>query len=89
MAKDVCLVESINTVGGVGKICEMPPTFIMHGKISNVESMHLQVVTTHFFATKTQRKFKLNLLGFFCYQLQLTYGYWKLVNGWKHGKVYN
>jgi hypothetical protein len=29
------------------------------------------------------------LLGFFCYQLQLTYGYWKLINGWKHDKVYN
>jgi hypothetical protein len=75
MAKDVCLVESISTIGGVEKICEIPPTFIMHGNISNVESMHLQVVATHFFATKTQHKFKLNLLGFFCYQLQLTYGY--------------
>jgi hypothetical protein len=65
MAKDVCLVESIGSVGGVEKFCEMPPTFIVHGNISNVESMHLQVVATHFFGTKTQRKFKLNLLGSF------------------------
>jgi len=65
MAKDVCVVESIGNVGGVEKICEMPPTFIVHGNISNVESMHLQVVATHFFGTKTQRKFKLNLLGSF------------------------
>jgi hypothetical protein len=53
MAKDVCLVESIGSVGGVEKICEMPPTFIVHGNISNVESMHMQVVATHFFGTKT------------------------------------
>jgi hypothetical protein len=75
MAKDVCLVESISNVGGVEHICEMPPTFIVHGNISNIENMHLQVVATHFFATKIQHKLKLNLLGFFCYQLQLTYGY--------------
>jgi hypothetical protein len=65
MAKDVCLVESIGSVGRVEKICEMPPTFIVHGNISNVESMHLQVVATHFVGTKTQHKFKLNFLGFF------------------------
>jgi hypothetical protein len=53
----------------------MPPTFIVHGNISNLENMHLQVVATHFFATKTQHKLELNLLGFFCYQLQFTYGY--------------
>ncbi len=89
MAKDVCLVESIAGVGGVENICEMSPTFIMHGNISNVQNMYLQVVATHFFATKTQHKFKRNLLGFFCYQLQLTYGYRKLIDGWKNGKVHN
>jgi hypothetical protein len=65
MAKDVCLVESIGSVGGVEKFCEMPPTFIVHDNISNVESMHMQVAATHFFGTKTQHKFKLNFLGFF------------------------
>jgi hypothetical protein len=69
MAKNVCLVESIDSFGGVEQICEMPPTSIVHGNISNVESMHLQVVAIHFFTTKTQHKFKLNLLGFFYYQL--------------------
>jgi hypothetical protein len=46
------LVESIGSVNKVDKSCETPPTFILHGKILDVENMHMQVIATHFSITR-------------------------------------
>jgi hypothetical protein len=44
--EDVCLVQFVVDIGGVEN-SETPPTFIMHGNISNVESVHY-VATTNY-----------------------------------------
>jgi len=46
--EDVCLVEFVDRVGEVEENFGMTPTFIMHNNISNVETMHMQAITTHF-----------------------------------------
>jgi hypothetical protein len=46
--KDVCLVEYVGTIGGVEDNYGKPPNYVVHGNISNVENVHMQVVTTHF-----------------------------------------
>jgi hypothetical protein len=46
--KDVCLVEYVGIIGGVEDNYGKPPNSIVHGNISNVENVHMQVVTTHF-----------------------------------------
>ncbi len=51
--KDVCLVEYVGTIGGVEDNYGKPPNFVVHGNISNVENVHMQVVTTHFWTTRT------------------------------------
>jgi hypothetical protein len=45
---DECLVEFIGNVGEVEKSCGMSSTSIVHGNISNVKSMHMQVATTDY-----------------------------------------
>jgi hypothetical protein len=44
--EDVCLVQFVVDIGGVEN-SETPLTFIMHGNISNVESVHY-VATTNY-----------------------------------------
>jgi hypothetical protein len=44
--EDVCLVQFVVDIGGVENF-ETPPNFIMHGNISNVESVHY-VATTNY-----------------------------------------
>jgi hypothetical protein len=44
--EDVCLVEFVVDIGGVEN-SETPPTFIMHGNISNVESVHYATTTNY------------------------------------------
>ncbi len=51
--KDVCLVEYVGIIGGVEDNYGKPPNSIVHGNISNVENVHMQVVTTHFWTTRT------------------------------------
>jgi hypothetical protein len=46
--KDVSLVEYVGTIGGVEDNYGKPSNFVVHGNISNVENVHMQVVTTHF-----------------------------------------
>jgi hypothetical protein len=41
---DECLVEFISNVGGVEENCGTSSTSIVHGNISNVESMHTQLL---------------------------------------------
>jgi hypothetical protein len=45
---DECLVEFIINVGGVEENCGTLSTSIVHGNISNVERMHMQVATTNY-----------------------------------------
>jgi hypothetical protein len=40
---DECLAKFISNVGGVEENCGTSSTSIVHGNISNVESMHTQV----------------------------------------------
>lgn len=51
--KDVCLVEYVGTIGGVEDNYGKAPNFVVHGNISNVENVHMQVVTTHFWTART------------------------------------
>ncbi len=51
--KNVCLVEYVGTIGGVEDNYGKPPNFVVHGNISNVENVHMQVVTTHFWTART------------------------------------
>lgn len=45
--KDVCLVEYVGIIGGVEDNYGKQPNFVVHGNISNVENVHMQVVTTN------------------------------------------
>jgi len=51
--KDVSLVEYVGTIGGVEDNYGKPSNFVVHGNISNVENVHMQVVTTHFWTART------------------------------------
>ncbi len=42
---DECLAKFIGNVGGVEENCGMSSNSIVHGNISNVESMHMQAIT--------------------------------------------
>ncbi len=52
--KKRCMLSWIcGTIGGVEDNYGKPPNSIVHGNISNVENVHMQVVTTHFWTTRT------------------------------------
>jgi hypothetical protein len=52
--EDVCLVEFVVDIDGVEN-SETPPTFIMHGNISNVESVDYVATTNYVKAEIMQR----------------------------------